>query len=43
MSPISKTKYGTECKQDWNSLVVNECGRYCELCKRTVIDFISWE
>lgn len=38
-TPISISEGG--CKQDWDAMAEQGCGRYCQLCERVVIDFTA--
>jgi hypothetical protein len=38
-----QTQYGVECDQDWENLPIKDSGRHCDLCNKSVIDFISWD
>ncbi|MFN5346491.1 MAG: hypothetical protein ACK5B3_04645 [Bacteroidota bacterium] len=31
------------CDKDWNSMQVNNQGKFCDSCNKTVIDFSTWE
>ncbi len=38
-SPVIKMNF--KCNQDWDTMKVTACGRYCDVCKKEVIDFTS--
>jgi hypothetical protein len=35
------TDYGLQCSANWNEMLPTSCGRFCESCNKTVIDFTA--
>lgn len=36
---MKKLKIGKPCKEDWNNMIPNQEGHFCDSCSKTVIDF----
>jgi len=41
MSTKEKINLAFECEQEWEDMRPTQCGRYCKLCKKEVLDFTN--